>query len=40
MAKEFTEKLTNKGVAIRYKIDRGMTDAQISKSLGIPGVNY
>ena len=36
MAKEFTKKLTNKGAAIRYQMDRGMTNAQISKSLGIP----
>ena len=33
MAKEFTKKLTNKGAAIHYQIDRGMTNAQISKSL-------
>ena len=31
MAKEFTKKLTNKGAAIRYQMDRGMTNAQISK---------
>ena len=36
MAKEFTEKLTNKGAAIRYQMDRGMTNAQIPKSLVIP----
>ena len=36
MAKQFTKKLTNKGAAIRYQMDRGMTNSQISKSLGIP----
>ena len=36
MVKQFTKKLTNKGAAIRYQMDRGMTNAQISKSLGIP----
>ena len=36
MAKKFTKKLTNKGEAIRYQMDRGMTNAQISKTLGIP----
>ena len=28
MAKQFTKKLTNKGAAIRYQMDRGMTNAQ------------
>ena len=28
--------MTNKGAAIRYQMDRGMTNAQISKSLGVP----
>ena len=36
MVKQFTKKLTNKGAAIRYQMGRGMTNAQISKSLGIP----
>jgi len=34
MAKEF-KKLTGKET-IRYKMDKGMTNAQISKTLGIP----
>ena len=34
MAKEF-KKLTNKET-IRYKMDKGMTNTQISKTLGIP----
>jgi len=36
MAKEFLKKLTNKGAAIRHQMERGMTNAQISRSLGIP----
>ena len=36
MVKRFLKKLTNKGEAIRYQMDRGMTNAQISKTLGIP----
>ena len=36
MAKEFTKKLTNKGAVFRFQMDRGLTDAQISKSLWIP----
>ena len=36
MAKEYMKKMTNKGAAIRYQMDRGMTNAQISKSLGVP----
>ena len=36
MAKEFTKKLANKGATIRYQMDRDMSNAQISKSLGIP----
>lgn len=35
MAKQFTKKLTNKGAEICYQMDRGMTNAQISKSRGI-----
>ena len=36
MAKEFMKKMTKKCAAIRYQIDRGITNAQISKSLGVP----
>ena len=36
MAKQFIKKLTNKGEAIRYQMDLGMTNAQISKMLKIP----
>ena len=36
MVKQFIKKLTNKGAAIRYQMGRGMTNDQISKSLGIP----
>ena len=36
MAKEFMKKMTNKGASIRYQMDRGMTNAQISKSLRDP----
>ena len=30
------KKFTNKGAAIRFQMDRGMSNAQISKTLGIP----
>ena len=36
MAKEFMQKMLNRGAAIRYQMDRGITNAQISKSLGVP----
>ena len=36
MAKEYMKKMTNKGAAIRHQMDRGMTNVQISKSLGVP----
>ena len=36
MAKKFCKKLTKKGAAIRYQMDKGMTNIQISKTLGIP----
>ena len=36
MAKQFIKKFTNKGSAIRFQMDRGMSNAQISKTLGIP----
>ena len=36
MAKKFCKKLTKKGAAIRYQMDKGMTNAQISQTLGIP----
>ena len=36
MAKQFIKKYTNKGAAIRYQMDMGMTNAQISKMLKIP----
>ena len=36
MAKIFFKKLSKKGSAIKYQMDRGLYNAQISKSLGIP----
>ena len=36
MAKIFFKKLSKKGSAIKYQMDRGLSNAQISKSLGIP----
>ena len=36
MAKQFIKKYTNKGAEIRYQMDMGMTNAQISKMLKIP----
>ena len=36
MAKIFFKKLSKKGAAIKYQMDRGLSNAQISKSLGIP----
>ena len=36
MKKKFKKKLTNKGEAIRYQMDKGMANTQISKTLGIP----
>ena len=36
MAKEFIKNLTQKGSAIKHQMERGLTNAQISKSLGIP----
>ena len=36
MAKKFLKKLTNKGEAIKYQMERGLSNAQISKTLGIP----
>ena len=36
MVKKFIKNLTQKGYAIRHQMERGLTNAQISKSLGIP----
>ena len=36
MAKKFLKKLTNKGEAIKCQMERGLSNAQISKTLGIP----
>ena len=36
MVKSFIKKLSKKGAAIKYQMDRGLSNAQISKSLGIP----
>ena len=36
MAKKFLKKLTHKGEAIKFQMERGLSNAQISKSLGIP----
>ena len=35
MVKGFIKKLTNKGAAIKFQMERGMSNAEISKSLGI-----
>ena len=36
MAKEFIKSLTQKGSAIKHQMERGLTNAKISKSLKIP----
>ena len=36
MLKKFIKNLTQKGSAIKYQMERGLSNAQISKSLGIP----
>ena len=36
MAKKFIKNLTQKGSAIKHQMERGLSNAQISKSLGIP----
>ena len=36
MAKTFIRNLSKKGAAIKYQMERGLSNAQISKSLGIP----
>ena len=36
MVKKFIKNLTQKGSAIRHQMEKGLTNAQISKSLGIP----
>ena len=36
MAKIFFKRLSKKGSAIKYQTDRGLINAQISKTLGIP----
>ena len=36
MAKKFFKKLTRKGEAIKYQMERGLSNAQISKILDIP----
>ena len=36
MVKQFIKKLTQKGSAIRFQMDRGMSNSEISKSLGVP----
>ena len=36
MAKTFFRNLSKKGAAIKYQMERGLSNAQISKSLGIP----
>ena len=35
MVKQFIKKLTQKGSAIRFQMDRGMSNSEISKSLGV-----
>ena len=34
MVKQFIKKLTQKGSAIRFQMDRGMSNSEISRSLG------
>ena len=36
MEKKFLKKMTNEGEAIRFQVERGLSNAQISKTLGIP----
>ena len=36
MAKKFLKRLTHKGEAIKYLMDRGLSNAQISKTFDIP----
>ena len=36
MAKKYFKKLTHKGEAIKYQMERGLSNAQISRTLGIP----
>ena len=36
MAKQFIKKLTKKGATIKFQIDRGMSNSEISRSLGPP----
>ena len=36
MAKKYFKKLTHKGETIKYQMERGLSNAQISKTLGIP----
>ena len=36
MAKKSLKNLSKKGAAIVYQMERGLSNAQISKSLGIP----
>ena len=36
MEKKFFKKLTHKGEAIKYQMERGFSNAKISKTLGIP----
>ena len=36
MAKEYIKKMTNKGVAVSYQMDIGLTNAKISETLGVP----
>ena len=36
MAKKFLKKMTNKCEVIRFQMERGLSNAQISKTLGIP----
>ena len=36
MAKQFIKKLTKKGAAIKFQMDRGMSNSEISRSFGAP----
>ena len=40
MSKKYYKKLTNKGEAIRYQMDKGMANAQISNYSPNSRINY
>ena len=36
MAKQFIKKLTKKGATIKFQMDRGMSNSEISRPIGPP----